>query len=436
MRRSILRSALSVLLPGLACVLPDDGDDTGGQGTGDAADDGPDPGSGTTANGGDDGATAADDDSSVDDTGAGSSGADDSATTGDAPLGSCIDGTVVLGNPYYEGLSEGWNPSGQGVHEDPPVPSRHLAVVGDDLFLDTQAEIWVSDGTTVRRIAGRDNVQEYQPVGECDDIRFLISAGITELPNGNVVVADFQGNGLVELSDPAGDCTAAPIAGNAQPATLADLVDVAFPGDVDGPGATAMFYGPQRLTADEEGNIYVIDTGNFKIKRIAADADRTVTTLTAFADGQTPFAMTAMNGMLYVTGGNGVGDFIWAIDLSAPGSYDVLADGTGLFEELPDGTSALLFAATNDGVDLILASHKGYLFRVTTDGYSLGAIAGTGQVTSFPDGLDVTMPIPADQLPLRSYSSGEADLVRRGNDLLFTGADGPAYHVWQIRCGG
>jgi hypothetical protein len=314
MRRSILRSSLLVLLPALGCALPDS-DDTDSNATDESDDE--ESASSTapaTSISTDTDAPTTDTDTASDEGASESeSGQNDTETTGDAPLGSCIDGTVVLGNPHYEGFPEGWNPAGQGVFDDPPVPNRHLAVVGDDMFIASQAEVFVSDGTTVRRIAGRDGVDEYQPVGACDDVRFMNSVGIAELPDGRIVVADFQGNGIVELTDAAGTCMATPIAGNQEPTTLADVVDVANPGDVDGPGATAMFYGPQRLTTDEDGNIYVIDTGNFKIKRIAADADRTVTTLAQFTDGATPLAMTAMNGMLYVTGVNGVADLIWAI---------------------------------------------------------------------------------------------------------------------------
>ena len=231
-----------------------------------------------------------------------------------------------------------------------------------------------------------------------------------------------------------GDCMAAPIAGNGEFTEDSGIIDVANPGDVDGPGASAVFYGPQRPTADEDGNVFVYDTGNFKIKRIAADADRTVTTLTQLDEGGTPLAMTAMNGMLYVIGASGTGDFIWAIDATTPGPSDVIYEGNDLFEELPDPTQALLVAAANHGVHLLLGSYKGYIFRVTTDGQSLGALAGMGQVTGVPDDLDVAMPIPAAELPLRLVSSNEADLVRVGNDLLLTAADGSAHHVWRIRC--
>ena len=115
-----------------------------------------------------------------------------------------------------------------------------------------------------------------------------------------------------------GDCMAAPIAGNGEFTEDSGIIDVANPGDVDGPGASAVFYGPQRPTADEDGNVFVYDTGNFKIKRIAADADRTVTTLTQLDEGGTPLAMTAMKGEI---------GYPSALTAKTWGFYDVLFKG-------------------------------------------------------------------------------------------------------------
>ncbi|MBK6918240.1 MAG: hypothetical protein IPH07_12660 [Deltaproteobacteria bacterium] len=421
-----------VVLPAFGCVLPgNDGEThTGNDTTGGPVSDTTTVS--TTQSGGDPSTSSSEGaDGTV---GTSTSGDDDDTTTGAHPLTNCIDATVALGNPYYAGPQEGWNPAGQGVHDDPPIPNLHLAASDDGVYIDTQREVWFSDGRTVRRVAGNDGLNEYRPNGACDDIRLLAVEGIAALPDGRVVIADAMGNGIIELTDPTGECTAATIAGNGIDTQISDFEDVAYPGDVDGPGVTAMFYSPRRPVADAQGNIYVNDFGNAKIKMIADDAERTVTTLAEYPHGQAPFGMTVMNGTVYVVGANGTADFIWAIDTNAPGEIDVVYEGLGLFDEVQNA-QALLFAAANDGVDLLLASSKGYVFRVSTDGLPLATVAGIGQVVDFPEDLDLSMPVPVAELPLSSYGSGRGDLLRRGNDLLFTGnADGSGWHVWDIRC--
>jgi len=423
----------------LGCVLPGANDDT------DAGDDASDssgdaPTSDATDESGDDGP----DDSGSDDSGSdGSSsegGSVDDTTTGDTPS-TCTDASLFAGNPYFTGDLEGWNPDGQGLLADPPLRMRYLANASGQLAVDTQQEVWLSDGTDIRRIAG-DELEfelQYQPTGACGDVRFIISQGIVGLPSGNIVVADTRGNGLVELADPGGDCTASAIAGNPDPILDVDVEDgAAAQGDIDGPGADARFFGVELPIADADGNVYVNDPGNTKVKRVANDADRTVTTLFDYGAPDEPFvlAMNAMDGMLYVTGANATEDIIWAIDATS-GEATELFRGRGLFEEIDSSQQATLFAIENDGVDLFVASNKGYVFRLSTSGEPLGVIAGMGAIVDYPADLDLTMPLALDQLPLRTWGVGDGDLQRIGDDVLFTGnAGGVGFHLWSIHCGG
>ena len=429
-------------LPLCACVLPtpqdddgDGGDDDGPATTGD--DDGMTDESPT-----DDGPT---DDGPTDD-GPSDSGSDDSSgdgadtTGGDTPL-TCTDATLLAGNPYFGGDLEGWNPDGQGLRADPPLRMRYLANAAGQLAVDTQQEVWLSDGTDIRRIAG-DELEfdlQYQPSGACADVRFIITQGIVGLPNGNLVVADVRGNGLVELSDPGGDCTAAPIAGNPDPILDLDVEDgAAAQGDIDGPGADARFFGVELPVADEDGNVYVNDTGNAKIKRVANDADRTVTTLFDYAAADEPFvlALTAMNGMVYATGQNATEDIVWAIDAET-GENSELFRGRGLFEEVDSSQQTTMFALENDGVDLFVASNKGYVFRLSTSGEPLGVVAGMGSIVDFPQDLDLAGSFALDQLPLRTWAVGDGDMQRIGDDLVYAGnAGGVGFHLWSIHCGG
>ena len=70
--------------------------------------------------------------------------------------------------------------------------------------------------------------------------------------------------------------------------TVATLAGDGKPGDVDGPAHTARFNSPHDVAVDNERNIYVADTKNNKIRKIAPDG--TVSTFAGtgkvgFADG-------------------------------------------------------------------------------------------------------------------------------------------------------
>lgn len=432
MRHSLFTSSLLLTLSTVGCTLP---------GVGDDGDTGNDEDSDETAHGStsnvDDGATGGTDDSS-------GSGVDDStsddadSSTGDAPATNCTQATLLMGNPYFDGELSGWNPTGQALLADPPLRSRHLADTGGHVAIETQTEVWVADGDQVHRVAGNeaDNELQYQPSGACADTRFIITDGVAGLPNGNLVVADVRGNGLVELSDPLGDCTAAPIAGNPDAVLDVDISDdVAAIGDIEGPGVDARFFGVQRPYADADGNVYVDDAGNTKIKRIANDADRTVTTVFDYPGDQIVLAMTVLDGVLYATGASAVQDIVWSIDLEAGGEATELFAGTGLFPEVDSSQMTTMFALTHDGQDLLVASNKGYIFRMSTAAQPIGVVAGMGQIVDYPADLDLSMPIPVEQLPIRSYAVNEASLLHLGDDILFTNnANGTGYHVWSIHC--
>jgi hypothetical protein len=359
---------------------------------------------------------------------------------GGSPLTACTTTKLLMGNPYFTGDLEGWNPDGQPLLADPPLRNRHIAVHGDTVFVETQYEVWMTEGANVKRVAGDefDPVYRYDPEGDCADVRFITASGVTTLPNGNVVVTDSIGNGIVELSGLPGACTAKAIAGNAVAIEDVDIDDdVADPGDVDGPGASAKTYGPELPVSDEDGNIYFIDGGNSKIKKIANDAARTVTTLHDFAsvDEASPLAMTAFGGKLYVVGVKAVSDFLWAIGTDAPGQFEEVFDEVGTFEELGTSTQATMNGLTHDGEALIVDSSKGYIFRLSTSGEQLATLAGVGQLADFPPDLDFTAGVPANETPIKAISTIVGSVARRGNSILYAGtAAGVGFHVLDIAC--
>jgi hypothetical protein len=360
----------------------------------------------------------------------------ESGSDTDVP-GSCVDATLWAGNPFFDGDFWGWDPAGQPLLGDPPLRSMQFATVGDRVAIGTQTAVWLADDAEAVRIAGDEDepIVQYQPSGPCAGTRLIQVEGVAAMPNGNIVVADHVGNGLLEVSDPLGACMVTPIAGNAMPALWGDLDDVAFPGDVDGPGVDARFYGVDLPVADADGNVYVVDLYNAKFKVVANDAARTVSTLASFDPDIIPFAMTELDGTLYAVGSTGNEDVLMTVDAAAPGEPTILFQGRGLFAEFDESTQAVLAGIAHDGADLLVASAKGYLWRVSTTGEPLATIAGTGQIAEIPADLDVTAPIPLDQLPLRTYSLPRQILAARDGDFLFAGVNGGiGYHVWSINC--
>ncbi|MBD8528923.1 MULTISPECIES: gluconolaconase [unclassified Massilia] len=88
------------------------------------------------------------------------------------------------------------------------------------------------------------------------------------------------------------------------------LAGGARPGNADGPGAAAAFDTPSAIAVDKDGTLYVADTGNNAIRRIGADG--IVSTLVAPLAGErqpllrrpTGLALTH-DGYLYIAGGGG-----------------------------------------------------------------------------------------------------------------------------------
>lgn len=137
--------------------------------------------------------------------------------------------------------------------------------------------------------------------GDGDAARFNRPYGAVVLPSGDVLLAD-QSNHRIRKVTPDGEVTT--FAGDGTP----DMVD----GDLE----SARFNLPQSLALDANGNIYVSDYGNHRIRRItAAGVVQTVagTGAAGFADGagtsakffgQEGIAVSSDGLTLYVADGN------------------------------------------------------------------------------------------------------------------------------------
>jgi NHL repeat-containing protein len=121
--------------------------------------------------------------------------------------------------------------------------------------------------------------------------------GVAVDPFGNVLIAD-TANNRVRRVDPGGTIT-----------TVAGTGRSGFGGD-GGPALDAMLAGPTALTADSEGNLFIADTGNNRIRRV--DSSGVITTVAGTGDAgfsgnngpAIKAALAAPNGVAVDSNGN------------------------------------------------------------------------------------------------------------------------------------
>jgi sugar lactone lactonase YvrE len=140
--------------------------------------------------------------------------------------------------------------------------SADIAQFSTTLYLcaDTAGIVYVSDGQRIRKIASGavttlagSGANSYQN-GTGTNADFANPLGIAIDKQGNLYVAD-NSNHCIRKITPAGVVTL--FAGTAEQSGFAD-----------GPAATAKFYYPEGVAVDNDGNVYVADEGNNRIRKI------------------------------------------------------------------------------------------------------------------------------------------------------------------------
>ena len=216
----------------------------------------------------------------------------------------------------------------------------------------------------------------YRPIGGYNDGLPGESAlnepvGLAADASGNLYIAD-AGNHAIRKLSPGGRLT-----------TLAGNGEI---GDADGRGKDAGFYYPQAVAVDDRGNVYVADSLNHLIRRIAPDGN--VTTL-----NESPTAgREIIPGLLVESGGYRDGKLAQALfnepsglALDAKGNLYVSDTGNQLIRyiDFASNTVSTVAGGKPDGTPDFEA---GSIYA--TAGYADGAAANAR--FSFPRGLAVT----------------------------------------------
>jgi ABC-type branched-subunit amino acid transport system substrate-binding protein/sugar lactone lactonase YvrE len=117
-------------------------------------------------------------------------------------------------------------------------------------------------GVTVSTLAG-DGHPGYRD-GPAAQARSNGLGGVAVDSQGDVYVTELLGNRVRRI-------TADGLALSSVEGTVSTLAGTGAPGYADGPGSTAQFSGPESLAVDDQGNVYVADASNHRIRVIRPD---------------------------------------------------------------------------------------------------------------------------------------------------------------------
>ena len=364
----------------------------------------------------------------------------------------CSTGTLFAGNPTYDGEPNDRITPGTSMRADRPFKWQNLVFVGNTLYSRDAGELWSVDTSApnpvMNRVAGRNPTGSTYAftAGPCATARFGWIKGIAPMPDGSVLVVDGLANAVLAVKNPTGpSCAVEYWAGTHTPLAELHPSDAANSGDVDGPGASAKFTNPGPIVADDAGNAFVYDSASRSIRKIANDANHTVSTLGGkpIAQPSTIRNLTRIGPKLYGVGDDSSKASVVEID-TATGAVRVVVEGKGeAFAPLDPYRSATLHGITTDGKGLVV-SGLGYIWYVTTAG-RVTHIAGDG--TSYGDfprsGYDARIAQPAMKLQLPGARAaagpdqevGSFEFIVYDKGAIYTrGNKGTAAFVTRIAC--
>ena len=307
---------------------------------------------------------------------------------GTGPVTVTINGATTAGNVFtYSSALVVSTFAGNGINDFNHGASS-ISTINNPyaIAVDEQGNVYVSEFDRIKKIkpdgeisvlAGNGIMGYKDTIGR--EAEFAYPQGLAVDKQGNVFVAD---NSVIRKITPDGVVT-----------TFAGSLPNGF---ADGQGAAAKFFGPTGLAIDADGNLYVSDYGNKRIRKITPDA--TVTTLA----------------------GNGVSDYrdgpgdqaeffdIQTLAVDHQGNVYVCETWNGRVRKItPDGTVSVFIGSTTslvgsdsaplgiaiDAADNIYVGDHGVVVKISSSGehtiYAGSVYVGDG-ILGYKDGPALT----------------------------------------------
>jgi sugar lactone lactonase YvrE len=277
----------------------------------------------------------------------------------------------------------------------------------------------VSPDGVIATVAGNGTRGYSGDGGPATTAQLRYPVGVTADSHGNLFVAD-QFNYRIRKVSPEGVITT--VAGNG---------DSGYSGD-GGPATSAQLLSPEAVTADSQGNLFIVDTSDHRIRKVSPGGD-----ITTFAGNGTrgysgdggpatsaqlrdPRGVSAdARGNVFIADSNGA-----SVRKVSPGGIITTVAGSGAFNYAGDGgpaTSAGLAAsgmAADPGGNLFIADWFNNRIRKVSPNGIITTVAGNGTPANSGDGGPATSAILSGGWNLAVDGSGNLFVADFGHNRV------------------